>query len=70
VHAPVPADVVGFTDVASVLLTGAFVVAAAELTTAFVEVATGAPAVAVTALPAFPATASVPPEITAGPGAT
>lgn len=81
-HAPVPADVVGLTAVTSVLLAGALVVAAAELTAVLVvaaaelttalvtEVAAGAPAVAVTALPAFPAMASVPPEITAGPGAT
>ena len=35
-----------------------------------VDVATGAPPVAVTADPADPATASVPPAMTAGPGAT
>ena len=50
--------------------------AAAEVATAdvlivvTVAVATGAPPVAVTADPALPATASVPPAMTAGPGAT
>jgi len=56
-----PADAAGVTDVAIVLGPAAFVAEGVGCA--------GAPPVAVTTEPALPAIASVPPEITAGPGA-